>query len=264
MPNRAVPPGVGFCTPRVKTPGGYRSTSSAITICLGGTVCGLRFGPAGVHRLFKSGSIWNGRERIGVPVPKTVAAAEFVGPWGRLRSVLAVEELRDMLPLPEAIPLAASTLAPDDFRRWKRGLIAEMARLTRLLHDRRRFHKDLYLCHFYIARADAAVAEPSWRDRVFLIDLHRLGRHPWTWPWWRIKDLAQLLYSAEVVGVGARDRLYFWQMYRGLGRRGADRWMVQLALFKWRRYRRHNARQKARAAVSSGRNGHLVLILSCG
>ena len=155
-----------------------------------------------------------------MPVPEVVAAAEFVGPWGRLRSCLAVEELTDMLPLNEAVPLAAARLAPADFRRWKRGLIAEMARLTRLLHDRRRFHKDLYLCHFYIARADTAVADPAWRGRVFLIDLHRLGRHPWTWPWWRMKDLAQLLYSTEVPGVDARDRLYFWRMYRGPGRGG--------------------------------------------
>ena len=46
----------------------------------------------------------------------------------------------------------------------------------------------------------------------------------------------------------ARDRLYFWRMYRGPGpRRPADRWLERLVLFKWRRYRRHNARQKARA-----------------
>jgi tRNA A-37 threonylcarbamoyl transferase component Bud32 len=185
--------------------------------------------------------------RVGVPVPKTVAAAEYVGPWGRLRSFLAVEELHDMLPVQEVVPLAAASLTPAEFRRWKRGLIAEMARLTRLLHDRCRFHKDLYLCHFYIARADAAVAEPAWRGRVFLIDLHRLGRHPWTWLWWRMKDLAQLLYSTEVGGIDPRDRLYFWQMYRGPGpRRRADRWLVRLVLFKWRRYRRHNARKKAR------------------
>ena len=99
--------------------------------------------------------------RVGVPVPEVVAAAEFVGPWGRLRSCLAVEELTDMVPLNEAVPLAAARLTPAEFRRWKCGLIAEMARLTRLLHDRCRFHKDLYLCHFYIDRADTAVAAPS-------------------------------------------------------------------------------------------------------
>src|SRR5207249_3955716 len=124
----------------------------------------------------------------GLPAPCAVAAAEYVGQWGRLRSFLAVEELDDMLPLHEAVPLAAARLAPADFRRWKRGLIVEMARVTRLLHDRRRFHKDLYLCHFYVARRDTAPHpalphprgegwEGGWRGRVFVIDLHRLGRH---------------------------------------------------------------------------------------
>ena len=190
---------------------------------------------------------------VGVPVPRAVAAAEYVGPAGRLRSFLAVEELHDMLPLNEAVPLAAARLAPADFRRWKRGLIAEVARLTRLLHDRRRFHKDLYLCHFFIRRTDAADPDPAWRGRVFLIDLHRLGRHAWTWLWWRMKDLAQLLYSTDVPGIGARDRLSYWRAYRGPGpRRLADRWLVRLVLFKWGRYRRHNARRKAREALRNG------------
>ena len=184
---------------------------------------------------------------VGVPVPNVVAAAEYVGPWGRLCSFLAVEELTDMVPINEAVPLAQSRLRPADFRRWKRGLIDEMARLTRLLHDRRRFHKDLYLCHFYVARADAGVAEPAWRGRVFLIDLHRLGCHPWTYPWWRMKDLAQLLYSTEMPGIDGRDRLYFWRRYREPGpRRTSDRWLVRLVLYKWGRYRRHNERRKAR------------------
>jgi heptose I phosphotransferase len=182
----------------------------------------------------------------GVPVPEVVAAAEYIGPWGRLRSFLAVEELADMLPLHEAIPLASTRLDAQTFRRWKRTLVAEMARLTRMLHDRRCFHKDLYLCHFYVARDDTACL-PAWRGRVYLIDLHRLSRHAWTWRLWQTKDLAQLLYSSAVAGVDARDQLYFWSHYRGAGpRRGADRWLRRWVLFKWRRYRRHNLRRKAR------------------
>src|SRR5262249_11193411 len=131
----------------------------------------------------------------GVPVPRAVAAGEYIGPWGRLRSFLAVEELAGMLPLHEAIPRAAARLDPDTFRCWKRTLSEEVARLTRSLHDRRWFHKDLYLCHFYV-RGEDTERVPAWRGRVHLIDLHRLAYHPWTWRVWQAKDLAQLLYSS--------------------------------------------------------------------
>jgi heptose I phosphotransferase len=181
----------------------------------------------------------------GMPVPAPVAVGEYVGPWGRLQSFLAVEELAGMLPLHEAIPAAAAHLAPDPFARWKRGLAHEMARLVRGLHNRRRFHKDLYLCHFYIPAADTEVL-PAWRGHVHLIDLHRLAHHPWTWWLWQAKDLAELLYSSDVAGVDDRDRLRFWRLYLGpTTQNRTARWLRAAVLAKWRRYRRHNARRKA-------------------
>ncbi len=190
----------------------------------------------------------------GVPVPAVVAAAEYIGPWGGLRSFLAVEELAGMLPLHEAIPLAAVRQDAEAFRQWKRTLVAEMARLSRMLHDRRCFHKDLYLCHFYVARDDTQTVPPEgWRGRVYLIDLHRMTHHPLRWRIWQTKDLAQLLYSSEIVGVDARDRLGFWRAYRGAGaHRRAGGWLRHLVLFKWRRYRRHNARNQQRRMEARG------------
>ena len=82
---------------------------------------------------------------------------------------------------------------------------------------------------------------PEWCGRVHLIDLHRLARHGWTWPIWQVKDLAQLLYSSEVAGVGPRDRLRFWRRYLdGNQHPLADAWLRRAILFKWQRYRRHN------------------------
>src|SRR5258708_5648489 len=134
-------------------------------------------------------------KKQGLPVPRAVAAGEFVGPWGRLQSFLAVEELTGMLPLHEAIPLAAERLPATAFAAWKRGLIAEMARVARALHDRHWYHKDLYLCHFYIPEADTRRTPPGWARRVYLIDFHRLNRHRLASFSFRAKDLAQLLYS---------------------------------------------------------------------
>jgi heptose I phosphotransferase len=185
----------------------------------------------------------------GVPVPASVAAGELVGPAGKLSSFLVVEELTGMLALHQAVPLAATRLAAEQFREWKRGLAAEMARLSRLLHDRRHFHKDLYLCHFFIHRDDTGRlpegGRQAWRGRVVLIDLHRLTHHPWTWWWWLLKDLAQLLYSSEVPGVDARDQVAFWKHYRGpAARRTPSRWLRKLVVLRWRRYRSHNLRRK--------------------
>ena len=66
-------------------------------------------------------------------------------------------------------PAGQPATGPGTFRIWKKGLAQEMARLAQELHRRRFFHKDLYLCHFYIARADTSpahsVAGQSVHDR---------------------------------------------------------------------------------------------------
>jgi heptose I phosphotransferase len=186
----------------------------------------------------------------GMPVPASVAAGEFIGPWGRLQSVLAIEELADMLPLHEAIPAASAALAAPEFQIWKTAIVIELARLTRSLHQRRRFHKDLYLCHFYLPRADTERAHPG---PLHVIDLHRLGHHPWTWRFWQVKDLAQLLYSSEIAGVSARDRLRFWHLYFGEKRHSpAARWLRWAVSWKWQRYRRHNAKRRPMRLAEAG------------
>jgi hypothetical protein len=185
---------------------------------------------------------WARRE--GLPVPRAAAGGEFVGPWGRLQSFLAVEELTGMLPLHQAVPLAAGRLGGAAFARWKRGLVAEMAAITCALHRRRRFHKDLYLCHFYVAEEDTGRVPADWAGKVRLIDLHRLGHHPWLRLWWRAKDVAQLLYSSDVHGVTARDRLRFWRLYLAADPLGwAARWLRLAVRFKsWNNRRRDGLR----------------------
>jgi heptose I phosphotransferase len=175
----------------------------------------------------------------GLPVPRAMAAGELVGPGGRLQSFLAVAELTGQLALHEAIPLAATRLDAATFRRWKRSLTDELVRLSLAFHDKHAFHKDWYLCHFYIDEADTRRVPDAWSGRVTVIDLHRLTLHRFTGLWRRVKDLAQLLYSADVAGLSDRDRLGFWSRYRK-----ATRFPGLIALFakmKWRLYQRHNA-----------------------
>jgi heptose I phosphotransferase len=183
----------------------------------------------------------------GFPVPRAVAAGQFVGPWGRLQGFLAVEELHGMLPLHEAIPRAHRALDPRTFARWKRGRTGELARVAREVHRRKVFHKDLYFCHFYIPEALMRAVPPVWTDRVVMIDLQRLARHTVTTLWWQTKDLAQLLFSSDVEGVTPRDRVRFWKLYRQEwpGGKAPPAWLRPLVRWKEGLYRRHNARRPA-------------------
>src|SRR5262245_10451540 len=77
-------------------------------------------------------SEWDNLARLraeGLPAPRPVAAGQVLLPGGRLQSFLAVEELTGMLPLHEAIPLAARRLSPRELAEWKRGLIGALVRL---------------------------------------------------------------------------------------------------------------------------------------
>ena len=180
---------------------------------------------------------WAAQHRL--PVPRPVAAGELVGPGGRLQSFIAIEELANMLPLHEAVPLAERSLPPADFPRWKETLSDELVRLSVAFHGRQVFHKDLYFCHFYIDEGDARRVPDDWAGRVRVIDLHRMARHRWTAIWRKAKDLAQLLYSSDVPGVTDADRRGFWARYRPHTRLA---WLVALiARLKWRLYVRNNA-----------------------
>lgn len=186
----------------------------------------------------------------GLPVPVVQAVGQWTTPRLRVQGFIAVEELTGMIGLHEAVPKAFQTLPVPAFAAWKRGLIAELARLSRELHRRRAFHKDLYFCHFYITETDTRHVPDCWQDRVVMIDFHRLGHHPVLGLWYQIKDIAQLWNSSDVDGVTHRDRLRFWKLYRtgpwGTARTPSD-WLRILVRWKWRLYQRNHKRRAARA-----------------
>ena len=175
---------------------------------------------------------------LGITVPEVVAAGERIGPWGHLQSYLMVAELVDQAPLHEAIPALAATLAPAAFARLKRALVIEMAEMVARLHAAHAFHKDLYLCHFFLPPDGF---QPSGTGRLCLIDLHRLAVHRWSSVRWRCKDLGQLLFSTVgVLGVDDRDRLRFWKHYRRRMHLWFPRVEGRLAQGKAALYGKHN------------------------
>jgi hypothetical protein len=200
--------------------------------------------PAGRHS--PAAAEWCHLERVralGIEVPEVVAAGEHIGPGTDLRSFLMVAELTRCEPLHELLPRLANRLEARAFDRLKRLLIDEMARITATLHRARVFHKDLYLCHFFL---DPDQVEADARtSRIVLIDLHRLAEHRLGSDWWRWKDLGQLLFSTEgVAGITNRDRLRFWKSYRRRVGIQRSRWQAKMIRLRAARYLSHN--RKAR------------------
>jgi heptose I phosphotransferase len=200
--------------------------------------------PAGRHS--PAAAEWTHLERVralGIDVPEVVAAGEHIGPGADLRSFLMVAELTHCEPLNELLLGLADRLEARAFERLKRTVIAEMARMTAVLHTARVFHKDLYLCHFFLDPDRVEIG--GWTSRLALIDLHRLAEHRLWSDWWRWKDLGQLLFSTEgVAGITDRDRLRFWKNYRRLVRIHRSRWQAKMIRLRAARYRTHN--RKAR------------------
>ncbi len=176
---------------------------------------------------------------LGIEVPEVVAVGERIGPRGGLTSFLMVAELTDCQPLHEALPALAARLDAPAFADLKRRLITEAARITATLHAARLFHKDLYLCHYFLD------TERLERDRntirLVLIDLHRLSSRRLCPDWLRWKDLGQLLYSTfDVIGIDDRDRVRFWRSYRRRCPVKLASWQARVIRLRAARYRAHN------------------------
>jgi heptose I phosphotransferase len=200
--------------------------------------------PAGRHS--PAAAEWQHLEhvrKLGINVPDVVATGERIGPGAGLQSFLMLAELTGSTALNELLPQLAARLDRSGFAALKRRVVQEMATITATLHRARVFHKDLYLCHFFL---DPGRDDPgSLAPELTLIDLHRLKQHRLFPGWWRSKDLAQLLYStAGVSGITARDCARFWKCYRrlaGIKRPALDALIVR---FRAARYRKHNRKQR--------------------
>ncbi len=98
--------------------------------------------------------------------------------------------------------------------RFKRQLIAELARIARQLHSSGLNHQDFYLCHFWIPWPGFPQQKTPAKIKIYLMDLHRVQQRPKTSPRWRRKDLAGLYFSVLALRPTKTDRLRFIHHYR--------------------------------------------------
>ena len=166
----------------------------------------------------------------GVPGMRVAAFGEQGGNPARRRSFVLLDDIAHDESLEDVARRWARAPAPVAQRR---ATIAAVAMIVRGMHAAGVNHRDCYLCHFLCAHDGG----------LRLIDLHRAGIRAQVPLRWRVKDLAQLWFSAMDAGLAPRDRLRFVRDYSG-GRlpRDAQAWAM------WRKVERdaHVLHEKGR------------------
>lgn len=157
-----------------------------------------------------AGQEWRAIQRlheVGVPTMTAVAYGERGSNPAAQHSFIVTQEL-------------APTVSLEDFSmdwrlrpppaRLKHALIAEVARMTGMMHRAGVNHRDCYICHFLL-HTDQPVTPEHFRLSV--IDLHRAQTRTHIPRRWRDKDLAALYFSTFDIGLTSRDKLRFLRVY---------------------------------------------------
>ncbi|MDP9533319.1 lipopolysaccharide core heptose(I) kinase RfaP [Pseudomonas protegens] len=157
-----------------------------------------------------AGQEWRALERlhqVGVPTMTAVAYGERGSNPADQHSFIVTEELAPTVSLEDfSIDWVKQPPAPA----LKRALIAEVARMTGMMHRAGVNHRDCYICHFLL-HTDRPITPAELKLSV--IDLHRAQTRPKITLRWRNKDLAALYFSALDIGLTRRDKLRFLKGY---------------------------------------------------
>lgn len=157
-----------------------------------------------------AGQEWRALERlheVGVPTMTAVAYGERGSNPADQHSFIVTEELAPTVSL-EDFSIDWVKQPPEP--RLKRALIAEVARMTGMMHRAGVNHRDCYICHFLLHTDKPVTADDL---KLSVIDLHRAQTRPAITKRWRNKDLAALYFSALDIGLTRRDKLRFLKGY---------------------------------------------------
>ncbi|UUQ67121.1 lipopolysaccharide core heptose(I) kinase RfaP [Pseudomonas fuscovaginae UPB0736] len=157
-----------------------------------------------------AGQEWRAIQRLqaaGVPTMTAVAYGERGSNPAGQHSFIVTEELAPTISL-EDFSIDWVRQPPEP--RLKRALIAEVARMTGMMHRAGVNHRDCYICHFLL-HTDKPVTADDFKLSV--IDLHRAQTRSVITRRWRNKDLAALYFSALEIGLTRRDKLRFLRDY---------------------------------------------------
>jgi len=166
----------------------------------------------------------------GINTPRTVACGEKWGRFFERNSFFATEEVPNSDALERRLPDCFEGSCDSVQRRQRRDFIASLADFIRRFHETGYRHRDLYFSHVFCSKT----------GEFCLIDLARASR-PFLQRRYRIKDIAQLHFSAPAGRFSCTDRLRFLRAYLGRRKlRQSDRVFIRKIVAKAHRMARHN------------------------
>jgi len=143
-------------------------------------------------------------KQIGVPTMELLGHGQRGWNPAQLQSFIVTAELTNTVSLED---FCGNWAQQPPSLKLKRALIAEVAKIAKLIHTNGLNHRDFYICHFLLQQASNA------KLQLFLIDLHRMQRRTRTPQRWIIKDLAGLYFSSMDLGLTQRDLWWFVKHY---------------------------------------------------
>jgi hypothetical protein len=140
---------------------------------------------------------------MGINTPRMIAWGELASGIFEKRSFAVIEEIRQGQSLERSLPAFFNGPATKENLVLRRQFIRQLALFIKKFHGTGFRHRDLYLCHIFM------IPDGSF----YLIDLARAFKPALFSEVYRVKDVAQLHYSASARVFSKTDRLRFLRAY---------------------------------------------------
>lgn len=166
-----------------------------------------------------------------INVPKVIAYGCQKGVFLEKRSFIITEKIPNAESLEKKLPEYFDALPTSENLRLRKNFTKQLAEFIKKFHQTGFRHRDLYLCHIF--HTDTG--------QFYLIDLARTFRPLLFTNRFKIKDIAQLHYSAPAKYFSKDDRLFFYLAYAGQNKLNAkDKKIIAKVKRKARRMAKHD------------------------
>lgn len=180
--------------------------------------------------------------KAGINTPKTVAYGRQWADFFEKRSFIITEKIPDADSLERKLPDCFSRPRAAENLKLRKNFILRLADFIKKFHDTGYRHRDLYLCHIF----------GDTDGEFYLIDLARVFKPKLLARRFRVKDIAQLYYSADGRHFSKTDRLRFYRRLTGRTKLSAkDRRFISAVKNKVKKIAAHDIKHRGTRPFAS-------------